>query len=107
MTIARRILTATVLVVIVIAALAVWMNRLWSFDSRITLQNLKGLTPTQVANQLGPPNVDPRLPRFGGWSTSQEATVGPLVLYYHGPMGQEYAIVFTNGQVSDVKVGRK
>ena len=35
-------------------------------DPRFTVANLAGLTPAQVFARLGPPTIDPRLPKWGG-----------------------------------------
>jgi hypothetical protein len=79
-------------------------------DPRFTLSNLKGLTPSEVSNRLGPPVVDPRLAKWGGWTPNNEKDLGPLRFYYYdryGWKGYEYAVVFENGKVVDVKYGTK
>src|ERR1700678_1451579 len=52
-------------------------------DPRFTLAKLQGLTPDQVITRLGPPDMDPRLPKWGGW-TPQNSGGTPLILYYEG-----------------------
>ena len=97
------------IIVAVIALVAVYIY--WGAipDPRMNLASLKGMTPQQVISRLGPPRVDQRLPKFGGWTPAQQQTVGPLAFYYYDNRwrGFEYAIIFNNNQVSDVKIGTK
>src|SRR5271170_1868522 len=41
-------------------------------ESRFKLDKLRGLTPDEVIGRLGPPRVDPRLPKWGSWKPTKE-----------------------------------
>jgi hypothetical protein len=67
------------------------------------MEKLNGLNPDQVIANLGSPDFgDPRGTRW-----TSEATDGPLYLYYHGGFNQEYAILFKDNRVAEVKRIRK
>jgi hypothetical protein len=79
-------------------------------DPKFGIDNLRGLTPDQVIQRLGPPTSDPRRPEFGGWTPSLEPKDGPLVFIYdenRGWAGWGHGIVFDNGKVSKVVDGHK
>ena len=78
---------------------AVVSFRLFRFDPRFSLSHLRGHTPDQIISELGPPDFDPRT-TTPPWDEKED---GPIVFDYHGPMFQEYAIIFGNNRVVEVK----
>ena len=79
-------------------------------DPRFSLTTLQGMTPEQVISRLGPPRIDQRLPQWGGWNARSENELGPLKFYYYdryGWKGYEYAIIFKDNHVADVRYGTK
>lgn len=78
-------------------------------DPRFTLVNLQGLTPDEVIARLGPPDVDPRLPKWGSWTPQNK--YGELLIFTYRSgwdwRGFNYGVVFENNHVVKVSVGAK
>lgn len=78
-------------------------------DRRFTLANLRGLTPNQVVSRLGAPDVDPRLPKWGGWTPQNK--YGELLVFSYVDKWRwrffTYGVEFKNNQVVAVYVGEK
>jgi hypothetical protein len=110
-----------VLVLLFVLLLIMCLNSLP--DSRIAVEKLRGLTPEQVIDRLGVPDIDPRQPKWGSWKPTIEndradspdgslAPPGPgrrdLIFYYYPRFSlvrREYAIIFEHNRVVDVKMG--
>lgn len=78
-------------------------------DPRFNIAKLYGLTTNQVIAQLGPPDIDPRLPKFGSW-TPNNRFGERLVFSYEDHWrwrGFTYGILFDNNRVVEARVGEK
>jgi hypothetical protein len=84
-------------------SLAIWIYRGIRWDPRFSTQNLRGLTPEQVVDHLGPPDVDPRKYNSNPWKPADEVAGEPLKFFYErGWLGQEYMVVFKQDHVDSV-----
>ncbi len=100
----RYVLAALILLI------ALWAYRGLRWDPRFDIKTLGGLTPNQVISLLGPPTVDPRNYKPNGWTPAEEMAGDPLKFFYedgYGWLGQEYAIIFRQDKVAEVKRGTK
>jgi hypothetical protein len=92
------------------AAVAIYFYYGLRPDPRFKVASLRGLTTAQVITRLGQPRIDGRAPAWGAWTPAKEPDLGPLKFYYYekyGWKGYEYAIIFKNDKVVDVKIGTK
>jgi hypothetical protein len=97
-----------IFVCLAITAQAVEFGLQVRLDRRLSIQNLKGLSPNQVVTLLGnPKTMGPATESGGAWTPGDEKASGPLTYYYYGYFGEEYAVKFEQNQVAMVAKGSK
>jgi hypothetical protein len=95
------------IIAIMVTYIVVWNVLCSRWQARFSIDNLRGLTPDEVISRLGPPDLDPRLPEFGGpWKAGDDQKRGALFFDYSA-YGWVYSIVFKNNHAYMIASGRK